>query len=298
MRRVPTKTTLAVVGLLAFLNGCGSSSAGDPSIFDGPGPVVVGVANDAPGFSVGDHNPAGFDIDLMNAIGRGLHKPVTTHLIASKDRDPALKNNQVTIVVDQYSITLARNAAGIDFAGPYMVSTQALLLRRDDRRITTKGDAKGKSVCAEEDTTGASAHLPGALFTKLPTLKECVDALLRKNADAVLTDTLLLYGYVATDPERLKVVLPGDVGQTQYYGIGLLGGHRQDCRKLNQIIRDYLRTQWRRDFQDTLPVAVKAFPGSDPGDGDFESEFKPLDTDMTRLSCKLAKPVTEQPPLS
>jgi glutamate transport system substrate-binding protein len=277
-----------MVCLLASLMSCGDPPADDSSIFRGPGSLTVGVTDDAPGFSVGAHNTSGFDIDLMNAIGRALHKQVTPYLVNSADREPALKTNKAAIIIDQYSITPGRNNSGIDFAGPYMVSTQALLVLKNDARFKTKDDLKNKSICTEETTTGADVTLPDAIqgLTR-STLKQCVDQLLAKNTDAVFTDTLLLYGYVNTLPGRLKVVLPGAFGENQYYGVGLLGGHRADCARLNDIIREYLRTQWRHDFQDTLPAAVRDFTGSDPDKGDFENAFKPTDTDITRLSCKL-----------
>jgi glutamate transport system substrate-binding protein len=191
------------------------------------------------------------------------------------------------LVIHTYSITSSRNQDGIDFAGPYMISTQALLVRADDKRIKTKDDLEGKSVCVVGTTTGASVNIPGASKAAQPTTKQCVDQLTEKNTDAVFTDTLLLYGYAHAYRDKLKVVLPGVFGENQYYGVGLFRGHKADCLKLNEIIREYLRTQWRQDFRATLPTAVAAFPGNDTNAGDFESQFKPTDNDMTRLSCKL-----------
>lgn len=40
-------------------------------------------------------------------------------------------------------------------------------------------------------------------------------------------------------------------------------------------------------FQDTLPDAVAAYPGSNTDQGDYESEFKPSTSDIETLSCKL-----------
>jgi glutamate transport system substrate-binding protein len=282
------RALLAVAGALA-LTGAGCSPRPDPSILRGT--IIVGVADDAPGFAESDINPSGFDIDLMNAVGAGLNTQVTHTPITSADRAAKLKTHQATIVIDTYSITGARNRDGIDFAGPYMVSTEALLVRGDDKRIAAKDSLRGKSVCTVGTTTGAGVTIPGAIMgtpgTTRPTTRACVDDLLKKNTDAVFTDSLLLYGYAHAYRGRLKVVLPGVFGENQYYGIGLLAHHRADCLKLNQVIKDYLRTQWRRDFQDTLPAAVAAAPGSDTSAGDFESVFKPTNTDMTRLSCKL-----------
>lgn len=288
MRRVRTKGWLTVVGALVLLAGCVSKPDPSPGPSILTGTIIVGVLDDSPGFAVGDLNPAGFDIDLMNAIGARLHTPVTSKPFTVADRERMLDSRNVTIAIATYSITASRNQRGIDFAGPYLVTPQALLVRADDTSITDKDSLSGKSVCTVAAGTGAEVTIPGAnMSTKDPTTKECVDDLRAHNTDAVFTDALILYGYTRANPGRFKVVLPGVFGELQYVGIGLLGHHHADCLKLNGVISDYLRTQWRRDFQDTLQDAVAAYPGSDTPGGDFESHFKPKDSDMAALSCKV-----------
>lgn len=292
MQKVRVGMALAAVCALTALFACSSHES---SILHGL--IVAGVADDAPGFAVGDTNPAGFDIDLLNAIGAALREPVQHTPITSADRASVLQNQEATIVVDTYSITHERNVQDhVDFAGPYMVSTQAVLVRADDRRFPddqhiTKDNMIGKTVCTVATTTGRGVQIPGAIMgtpgTIKPTTKGCVDALLQNNSNAVFTDTLLLYGYVQAYPGKLRVVLPGVFGELQYYGVGLPAHHHEDCLTLDGVIGSYLRTNWREDFITKFPSAVAAFPGSDISGGDFESEFKPTADDMTRLSCKL-----------
>ncbi|MEO7196569.1 MAG: transporter substrate-binding domain-containing protein [Pseudonocardiaceae bacterium] len=275
---------LAVLGSVVLLAGCAPEPG--PSILTGT--IIVGVVEDSPGFGVGALNPAGFDIDLMNAVGARLRTPVTSKPFTIADRERMLDSSNVTIVIATYSITPARNQRGIDFAGPYMVGPQAFLVRADDMSITNNKDSLiNKSVCTESEGTGKGVNIPGAnMATKPPTTKDCVDYLLAHTTDAVFTDALVLYGYTHANPGKFKVVLPGAFGELQYYGIGLRGHHHADCLKLNAVISDYLRMQWRHDFQAELPDAVAAYPGNDTSGGDFESQFKPKDSDMA-LSCKL-----------
>lgn len=274
---------LAVGGSLLVLAGC-TSPPPPPSILTAP--LAVGVGDRAPGFSLGDTNPAGFDIDLMNAIGARLHTPVANTPLTSTDRAGKLKSGTATIVIATYSITTQRNQDGIDFAGPYMITPQALLVRGNDTRITGKDSLAGKSVCTVSTTTNAAVPIPGAnMATRDPSTQECVDLLERGGTDAVFSDTLILYGFTHAAPGKFKVVLSGVFGELQYYGVGLLGQHHEDCLKLNSVISDYLRTQWRHDFVDTLPDAADAYRGGTGGD--FEGLFKPKDSDMATLSCKL-----------
>lgn len=283
-----TRGWLIVIGALLLLTGCASASGSrmpDSSILRAP--IVVGVLSDLPGFSVGSLNPAGFDIDLMNAIGTELNTPVTSKPFTFADRERMLKSDNVMLAIAAYSITPERNRAGIDFAGPYMVAPMALLIRADDTSITNKDSLKGKSVCVVAGTTGEEMNIPGAnMTTKDSTTQQCVDSLRMHNTDAVLTDSLILYGYTNANPGQYKVVLPGAFGELQYIGIGMLGQHHAECLKLDDLIKDYLRTQWRHDFEAEFPAAVKAYPGSDTSGGDFESQFKPKDSDM-EMSCKL-----------
>jgi glutamate transport system substrate-binding protein len=224
----------------------------------------------------------------MNAIAAGLHTQVAPTILASRDRAGYLLSRKATIVIATYSITSQRNRDGIDFAGPYMVSPQALLIRAHDTSVPKKGGLAHKSVCTVKTTTGSGVAIPDAnMDTRLATAKDCVDLLTKGGTDAVFTDTLVLYGYSHANPGKFRVVRSGDFGELQYYGVGLLGKRHGDCLKLNEVITDYLRTQWRHDFQDTLQDAVAAYQGSDTNGGDFESHFKPKDTDMMTLSCKL-----------
>jgi glutamate transport system substrate-binding protein len=296
VRKLRATMMVTAVGALLALVGCGSGSQDSPTLLNGP-VIVTGVSDDTPGFAVGDLNPAGFDIDLLNAIGAALHEPIQHTPITNADRATELQNQEATIIIDSYSITRARNVYDqVDFAGPYMISTQAVLVRADDARFPddqhiTKDDMAGKTVCTVATTTGVGVNIPGTIMgtpgTIKPTEKACVDALLSHNSDAVFEDTLEFYGFVHAYPGQLRVILPGVFGELQYYGVGLPAHHHADCLKLNQIITTYLRTQWRTDFLAALPSAAAAFPGNDTNGGDFESEFKPTTDDMTRLSCKL-----------
>jgi glutamate transport system substrate-binding protein len=283
VRKARTRYWITVLRALVLLASCAQET--DPSILTGT--IIAGVVDDAPGFSVGDLNPAGFDIDLLNAVGGKLHTPITSKPFTIADRERMLDSRNVTITIAQYSITTSRNQRGIDFAGPYMVTPQALLIRADDTSIATKDSLKGKSVCTVAAGTGAGVTIPGAIMTTPDTTRDCVDNLRAHNTDAVFDDTLILYGYTHANPGKFKVVLSGVFGELQYYGIGLRGHHHADCLTLNAVISDYLRTQWRHDFQTELFDAAAAYPGNDTSGGDFESRFKPKDSDQTTLSCKL-----------
>ncbi|GLZ12749.1 hypothetical protein Acsp04_29840 [Actinomadura sp. NBRC 104425] len=276
----------ALLGVLLLTAGCGPETEQPP---DRPflERLTVGVANDAPGFSTGSTNLSGFDIDLMHFLADSLQVPAAPTIVTSRNRVAILKNRSVNLVISNFSITRERNEQGVDFAGPYMVTDQALLVRADDHRITDRGSVRGKSICTEDTTTASLVDIPGAdMNTKRPTTRDCVEQLAAKGTDAVFNDTLVLYGYVQAHPGKYRVVLPGTFGQLQFYGVAILRGHRDECRKLNEKIKLFLRNDWVRRFQDQFPKVVEEYSGSDDS-GNYESEFKPTDADMESLSCKL-----------
>jgi glutamate transport system substrate-binding protein len=248
--------------------------------------VAVGMVNDAPGLSIGTTRLAGFDVDLTAALGRNLNSQMPPTLLTAGDRDGFILLKKATIVVAAYSITPDRNRAGVDFAGPYMVSPQAFLVRRNDNRFLGATSIQGKRICTVEGTTGEPVELPKSVPTHASSHQGCVDLVAHGDADALFTDELILHGFTHANRGKFKVVLPGVIGSLQYYGVGLLRGRHADCERLNDALKLYLQTQWRHDFQDTLQDAVAAYPGTDPN-GDFESHFKPNDSDMQKLSCKL-----------
>jgi glutamate transport system substrate-binding protein len=213
---------------------------------------------------------------------------VTSKPFTVPDRERMLDSRNVTIAIATYSITPSRNQRGIDFAGPYMVSPQALLIRADDTSITTKDSLRGKSVCTVAEGTGAGVTIAGAIMATRPnTTRECVDDLRAHNTDAVFTDALGLYGYTHANPGQFKVVLSGVRGiPVLWHRVarasprGLPQAQRSDQRlPANPVAAGFPGR--------TFPDAVAAYPGSDISGGDFESHFKPKDSDMATRSCKL-----------
>lgn len=281
------RLVIAVIISLA-LASCGDSPTTTTKTSDPK--INTGLGADSPGFSSGNP-PAGFDVSLNTYIRKKWSVPPppgTTIPIDAALREYRLKQRDVDWIIASFSITPERNQQGIDFAGPYMKSDQALLVRADDQRFTDVASLKKKHVCQVKSTTGDGIAIPGAnTQTKKDSTNECVELLLGKTIDAVFNDTLILYGFIQENPGKFRIFLPGTFGQMQYYGIGLLGGHRDDCMKLNEIITGYLQDHWRADFTSYFRSLAEADSATFGDAGNFESKFKPEAGQMNRLSCKV-----------
>ncbi|MFE2311424.1 transporter substrate-binding domain-containing protein, partial [Streptomyces sp. NPDC059411] len=126
----------AMIGLVLTASGCG----GD----DGKGDISIGIKFDQPG--VGMREPdgtfTGFDVDVATYVAKDLgYKPghITFKQVQSSDRELLLQYNEVQFVAASYSINDKRKEK-VDFAGPYFLAHQDLLVRADDNSITKPED--------------------------------------------------------------------------------------------------------------------------------------------------------------
>ncbi len=223
------------------------------------GKVKVGVKYDQPG--LGNKNPStgkpeGFDVEIAKIIagqlGLSADKIEFVETV-SKNREPFIQNGTVDFVVATYSITDKRKKI-IDFAGPYYITGQQLLVLKEDDAIKGPDDLKGKKVCSVSGSTPLGkiqSDYKEAQPVAFATYTECVDQLLNKQVDAVTTDGAILLGYAARNPSKLKVV--GDAFSEEKYGVGL----KKDDKALRDFINDaienaYKNGDWKDAYNATL----------------------------------------------
>jgi eukaryotic-like serine/threonine-protein kinase len=213
------------------------------------GVLRVGVKADQPGLSEGrgdDYH--GFDIDIARAIARGLGFKRIQFLPADTgSREYLLIKHSVDMVVASYSITPDRKKL-VDFAGPYYIASQDFLIRKDERSIRDKGDLGGKRVCT---VPGSTSEKELRRMAAPPTIAEhteygqCVKDLLAGRVAAVSTDDIILAGFQEAHPHELKLL--GDMGGSEYYGVGLAKGDPAFKHAVCNALRKNDETKaWRR----------------------------------------------------
>ncbi|TPW70279.1 glutamate ABC transporter substrate-binding protein [Schumannella sp. 10F1B-5-1] len=192
--------------------------------------VVIGVKEDQPNLGFLDAatgERSGFDIEIAKWIAASLgfsEKQIEFKAIPSANRESAIVNGDIDYYVGTYSITDARKQQ-IDFAGPYFVTGQGLLVAADNDDIKSDKDLAGKTVCSATGSTpiqNIKTNYPDTKTTEFDTYSQCVDALNDGSVDAVTTDEAILIGYAAQAPDDLKVV--GEPFSTEKYGVGLPKG--------------------------------------------------------------------------
>ncbi|MCW2605319.1 MAG: extracellular solute-binding protein family 3 [Frankiales bacterium] len=184
----------------------------------------------------------GFDVEIARIIADELGVEPAFQEAVSKNREPFLQNGTVDIVVATYTINDKRKQV-VDFAGPYYVTGQSLMVKKGDTTIKSKDDLAGKTVCSVEGSTPAErikTEAPQAKVILFDTYGKCAEAVTNDQADAVTTDEAILLGLVSKTPDAFEVV--GEQFSEEPYGVGL--------KKDDQQFRDFLNDTLEKAFED------------------------------------------------
>ncbi len=205
--------------------------------------VVVGVKEDQPGLGYLDAatgERTGFDVDIARWIAAELgfgEDQIDFVPIASANREQAIVNGQIDYYVGTYSITDARKEQ-IDFAGPYFVTGQGLLVASDSAIESDADLTSDVTVCSATGSTPIQNIRDNydADTVEYDTYSLCVEALRQGQVDAVTTDEAILLGYAAEYPDEIKVV--GEPFSVEEYGVGLPKGDDALREFINDMFED------------------------------------------------------------
>ena len=225
------------------------------------GAIRIGTKFDQPG--LGNINletdaPEGFDVEVGKIIAGKLGiEPDKIEWVetVSANRESFISNDRVDIVIATYTINDKRKET-VDFAGPYYVAGQDLLVAADDSSITGPETLKGKRVCAATSSTpigNIRTNYPDAEPVEFDTYTECVDQLEAGQIDAVSTDDIILAGYAADPKYEGKFKVVGKTFSMEPYGIGLKKGDTDFRNFLNDTLEAiYEDGSWKAAFDATL----------------------------------------------
>ena len=193
---------------------------------DETGKIRIGIKFDQPGLGFKKNGTyVGFDVDVAKYVAKKLgysEDEIVWKESPSKQREAMLQNGDVDYIVASYSITDERKKV-VDFAGPYFVAGQDLLVRKDETGIDGPKEQPG--------------------------MAECATALLSGIVDAATTDDIILAGLASASRGRLRVV--GKPFTQEYYGIGVKKGNTELKNKINNAITDMIQDgSWQRAISD------------------------------------------------
>ncbi|MFC8270967.1 glutamate ABC transporter substrate-binding protein [Streptomyces sp. NPDC057271] len=239
-----TKAGVAAAAALALsfsLAACGDDG-GNGSSADGD-TITVGIKFDQPGVGLKtpDGTYTGFDVDVATYVAQQLGRDpgdIEWKEAKSADRETMLERGDVDFIAASYSINDEREEK-VDFAGPYLLAHQDVLIRADDNSITKPEDLNNKKLCSVTGSTSAQnvkdEIAPDAQLQEYGGYSECLTGLENGVIDAVTTDDAILAGYASQPEFEGKFKLGGFEMSNENYGIGV-----QEGSELKQQINDAL----------------------------------------------------------
>jgi glutamate transport system substrate-binding protein len=170
----------------------------------------------------------------------------------SRVREDVIANGQVDLVVATYTINDTRKEK-VDFAGPYYVAGQDIMVKADNTDITDKASLDGKKVCTAVGSTPETRlrEETKAEVVTFDTYSECAEALGDGRVDAVSTDNVILLGLVQTSDGAFKLV--GAPFSEEPYGIGLKKGADDLRGFINDVLdASYADGSWKAAYESTV----------------------------------------------
>lgn len=242
LRKV-TAASAAVLALALTATACGSSDDKGDSAGGGK-KITIGIKIDQPGIGLKtpDGKFTGFDVDVATYIAKELGydaKDINFKETKSADRETAIERGDVKFIAASYSINDER-LQKVDFAGPYLLAHQDILVRADDDSIKSPADLNSKKLCSVTGSTSAKnvkeKLAPKAQLQEYGGYSECLTGLENKAVDALTTDDSILAGFASQKEFQGKFKLAGFKMSNENYGIGLKKGDADLKKKINDAL--------------------------------------------------------------
>jgi len=231
--------------------------------------IRIGIPYNYPGIGLMDEEtgiPSGLDVDIAAYIAWKLgYSPYDIEWVAAPApaRVPLLQKGRVDMMVAPMTITPER-AEQVDFAGPYLVAGQDILVRSNDSSISTPQDLNGRSVCLLLNTT-AEKRIREMLSDDTEIVYgesyvDCMHKIVDGEIDATSTDDIILAGHASTDEFFRLVKLVGKPFSEEYFGIGLPKGSHSMCLQVNAALSEmFVDGSWEK-FISRNVIGTNYFP--------------------------------------
>ena len=242
------------------------------------GSITVGVKYDVPLF--GFKNPQsgdveGFDVDMAQRVADTLGVELELEEAISDNRIPYLQDGTVDLVFSTMTITTDRDAE-IDFSRPYYIAHGKVLTSKDSDIESIEDLGAGTTTCTALDSTYETTIIPEqAPDTKikaLGTYSECFAQLQRGSVDALVTDDVILAGFLQQD-DSMHIV--GDNLTTDPYGAGVKNKDEEFATFVSGVIEEMFEDGSWQELYDKWIGAYTGLPAEDPQEwGDLEDALE------------------------
>jgi polar amino acid transport system substrate-binding protein len=237
VRRILTARGVLSTALLAMavflLTSCGSR---DKNTF------VVGMDLSYPPFeTIGPTGkPEGVSVDIAEALGKFLRKPVRIENIPFTGLIPSLKTEKIDCIISSMTDTPERRAS-IAFSDPYLSTGLALLVARDSPIQSQQDlDQAGKTLAVRQGTTGevwARANIKNATILSLEKESAAVLEVIQGRAEAFLYDQMSIWKNAQEHSSKTRAVL--QPLQKENWAVGLRHDDTLLCEQINAFLKAF-----------------------------------------------------------
>lgn len=237
-------TALLAVFLLAIASlvvaGCGSSDDETTSGGGGSGggePLTVGSDIPYPPFEQGkEGNYTGFDIELLEAVGKSIGREVEFQDTSFDTIFLDLARGNFDVVASAATITDEREKT-VDFTNPYYLSEQAILVK-EGGEIDSVEKLAGATIGVQQGTTGqefVEEQGEADALRKYPQGPDAVSALENGTVEAVVIDIPVAENAVeASDGLEISAAIPTE----EEYGFAVAQGETELLEELNEGLKE------------------------------------------------------------
>lgn len=205
-------------------------------------PLKVGMELSYPPFEMvcNDGAPCGISVDIANALGKFIDRPIQIENISFVGLIPSLKNGSIDMIISSLTITEERKRA-IDFSDPYATTGLCLLLAINSK-VNDIQDVNntGVVVVVKSGSSGevyAKRNLSKATVRVLDKEAMCVLEVIQGKADAFIYDQLFVYTNWKKNPTTTRANLMPF--QKEYWAFGVRKNNEELLGKINRFIKEF-----------------------------------------------------------
>lgn len=184
----------------------------------------------------------GFDVELMEAIGKKIDKEIIWKNIAFDGLLPALQSKKIDVIIAGMTATEERKKF-VNFSDPYFVSSQMIMVNTEDSKskiIKSYDDLPGNVVGVVLGYTGdiAVSKVEGVEVQRFNGTSEAIMALNSKKVQAVVLDSEPAKNYVKTN-KNLKLINT-DIAKEEY-SIAVGKDNKELANEINEAYQSLVK---------------------------------------------------------
>ena len=232
MKRILTVLFLGI----ALLSGCGKGTTSAIK------PLVVGMDLSYPPFETIDAGgrPAGISVDLANALGESLQRPVRIENIPFTGLIPSLLTGKIDLIISSMTDTPERRKT-IAFSDPYLTIGLAVLAgKKSGLSGAADLDQPFRTLAVRQGTTAqvwAADHLKSAKVLVLDKESSAVLEVVQGKADGFLYDQMSVWKHQQEHPSETAALL--QPVQSESWAIGIRPGDAELRVQVNAFLKSF-----------------------------------------------------------